>query len=607
EIEAHTQLLPLLVSLRGLVPLLCIGQKTLIETDVYCPLAGLSLAASAQLIQEAAISIAESVLTRLHSDTGGNPRLLALFIALVHSLQRSGETPLAAVETALASFAHEPSLEFLLRRIWQHLNDDEMILLELLSVFRNPAPRSAWNEPAQQAAIAQLMAWQLVQIDARDGIFLVPALRAAIYQTLLPSDQKELRHLEAGALRIQYGQFTAAAYHYAAGGEGELALDLLYTHREQEIDQGQAEAALAVLSNISLRKLGQENQQKYTLLRAELQKLLGHYASARATLQTVYWSKPFLAAQRWRLDGDIAEARGEVSHAQNAYQTGLATIETLLSEAAYFHRDLGYLYANEVDFVRADAEVARVRHEAANLEGFIGEMRGDLPGAEIAYTAAFQFAQASGYAYGEANTHNNLGRIYGWRRQLATAEAHLQAAIEFFRNTGRLSKLASATYNLALAHRLAKQYAAALAPAEEALNWFVHLGEVYGRAVAHELLAEIFLGLDNLAQAARYAHLVIAEEHTSSIPDGLRTLGEVRMRQGDLLEAEQLLRQSLTLAQVNTNRILEGYAWRSLGELYTTRSDLPAAQASFAQAQQIFRELGLAAELEQMPETGDRT
>jgi Flp pilus assembly protein TadD len=124
--------------------------------------------------------------------------------------------------------------------------------------------------------------------------------------------------------------------------------------------------------------------------------------------------------------------RGEISPAQTAYQTGLQQIETLLNQAAYFHRDLGYLYANEVDFGRAEIEVARLRHEAANLEGFISEMRGNMPAAESAYQEAFRLAQTSQYFYGEANTHNNLGRIAGWRRDLAAAEAHLGAAIEFF-------------------------------------------------------------------------------------------------------------------------------------------------------------------------------
>lgn len=600
EYEAHTQLLPLLESLRGQVPLLCIGQKSLLETDLPYTLIGLTLTDTATLLRQAGIELEQSELTRLYQDTQGNPRLLELFVAFVFSLQRAqaGETTQTAIAAALANFPHTPSLELLLQRIWRHLNPSEQYLLEFLAVFRNPIPRMAWADEAQQEAITQLLTWRLVQVDTVANIQLLPALRTAIYQTLLADGEKELLHQEAAELRIQYGQFTAAAYHYTAGGKTADAVNLLYAYKPQVLDQGQAEAALTVLLQMSVAELDRETQERVVLLRAELQKLLGQYDPARRSLQSIYWSIPFLSAQRWRLDADIAELRGEVSQAEQAYQTGLETIEKLLSESAYFHRGLGYLYTNAVEFERAQHEVLRLRHDAANLEGVIHEMRGNLPEAEAAYRAALELAQVTRYAYGEANTQNNLGRVYGWRGQQANAEAQLLAAIEFFRNTGRLNKLASATYNLALARRLAKAYRAALLPAEEALHLFIQLDETYGRAVAYGLLAEIYLGLGDLVQAEQYARQVIDEEHTSSRPDGLRTLGEVYVRQAKLAEAEPLLRESLALAQTNEDRILEAYALRSLSELYTARADLPTAEEALAQAQQIFRELGLTAELQ---------
>ena len=68
------------------------------------------------------------------------------------------------------------------------------------------------------------------------------------------------------------------------------------------------------------------------------------------------------------MDGDIAELRGEVSQAQSAYQQGLILVEKLLSESGNFHRALGYLYVNQVEFERAEEQVIRLRHDAANGE-----------------------------------------------------------------------------------------------------------------------------------------------------------------------------------------------------------------------------------------------
>lgn len=593
EVQAHRQLAPFLDSLRGLASLLFIGQKQLLETDYQQQLVGLSLAEIASWLQQTQIPLAQVEIQQLLHYTGGNPRLLELFIAFYHTLARQAQP----VSEALASLAEKPSVEFLLRRIWRHLNEDEMALLKVLAIFRNPVPRDAWLAPTQQAALAQLQAWRLVQSDQQGGVALLPTFKAALAQYLLAREEKEVLHLQAAAIRARYGQYTAAAHHYVQAEEPQLAVQLWYIHREQEINQGQAEAALQLLQAVSQRRLAPQDSETLALLRAELYKLLGHYDEAQVAVQATFWQIPFLKVQAKRLEGDIAELRGEVQRAIQAYQAGLETVEQWLSEAANYHRALGYLYNNEVEFERAQREVYRIRHEAANLEGAIHLMRGNIAAAHEVYEQALLLAQQANYAYGEANTHNNLGSTCGWRRQLAAAEAHLQTAIEFFQNTGRLNKQASATYNLAFARRLSRQFTAALAPAHEALTLFTHLGEEYGRAVTKAILAEIHLGLNELELAESYARQVIDEERTNTLPDGLRILGEVRLQQSRLTEADQLIRQSLAIAQQNQDRLLEGYAWRARGKVYLARSQAEEAQSCLTKASSLFLESGLPEEI----------
>lgn len=161
-----------------------------------------------------------------------------------------------------------------------------------------------------------------------------------------------------------------------------------------------------------------------------------------------------------------------------------------------------------------------------------------------------------------------------------------------------MNKLASATYNLAFARRLADQFAAALAPAHEALALFARLGEESGRAVAKEILAESYLGLGQLNEAEDYAHQVIAEERTSTLPDGLRTLGEIRLRQGKLDEAERLIRQSCDIAISNQDQALEGYAWRALGEVHFVQQAYEKAQSCWTTAESLFAQCGMPEEVE---------
>ncbi len=121
--------------------------------------------------------------------------------------------------------------------------------------------------------------------------------------------------------------------------------------------------------------------------------------------------------------------------------------------------------------------------------------------------------------------------------------------------------------------------------------------------MALALLGEIHLGLGNLDRAETYARQVIDMEHTSCLPDGLRTLGEVKMHQGDLKTAEQLIRQSLEIAQSNQDRILQAYALRALGNLCNRSGMVDDAARNFEKSVSIFRDLGLAVEINEMPPT----
>ncbi len=178
--EAHAQMLAFLESLRGLAPLLFIGQQPSLEVDVQHTLAGLELPAVGQMLEQADIQLAGGDLARLQDYTRGNPRLLELFI----TLHRSGE----CLEPVLRGIPAAPSLEFMLNRVWQRLDESEQALLMSLAVFRRPAPCDAWP----QTDLNKLVNRRLVQTDERGGVEIMPAFRATIYDLLLPENREKL-------------------------------------------------------------------------------------------------------------------------------------------------------------------------------------------------------------------------------------------------------------------------------------------------------------------------------------------------------------------------------------------------------------------------------
>lgn len=580
EVEAHAQLMTFLESLRGLAPLLVIGQQPLIETDLVCTLPGLPLSASVQLLRQAGIALPAADLERLQAFTHGNPRLLELFIAL----HRTGE-PLTEV---LAHIPALPSLEFLLNRIWQRLAEAERALLAALAVFRRPAPQDPWPD---QAALTRLIDRRLAQADAQGGVEVLPAFKALLEELIAP-ETRETLHGQTAEIWAARGAYTEAAYHYLKARRPSLAVRLWYDHRWEEINQGQAGAALRLFADLSRDLVRGADREKLSLLRSELWNLTGDYGRAREELRSSLWRTPILRARARRLEGDMAEVAGEFDRARRAYQDGLQTVETALeSEVAQFHKNLGWVYLRQSNLEQAWREALLARYEAVNLQGYVQEQLGQYAAARRYYLEALALAETLHHAQGEAKTRRNLAVLLARQSSFAEAEAHWQAASRHFERIGDLTNLASIKVNQAFLYNLAGQSQAALSAAGEALILFEQLGQAYGRSVAAQNLAEAHLALGNLSEAERFARRVIQEEERVILPDGLRVLGEIRLAQGNLTEAHALIQQSIDLARQNQDKFLEAYALRALGGVCAAEDDPVAAKTALAEAVRLFEML----------------
>jgi len=77
------------------------------------------------------------------------------------------------------------------------------------------------------------------------------------------------------------------------------------------------------------------------------------------------------------------------------------------------------------------------------------------------------------------------------------------------------------------------------------------------------------------------------------LPDGLRTLGEIKLAQGDALAAETYIRQSIETAQENDDRYLAAYGWRALARVQWAKGEHEQSQATLDQAVELFEALDL--------------
>jgi tetratricopeptide (TPR) repeat protein len=419
----------------------------------------------------------------------------------------------------------------------------------------------------------------------------LPAFKALLEELIAP-ESREILHCQAAEIWAARGAYTEAAYHYLKARRPTLAVQLWYEHRREEIDQGQAGAALRLFADLARDMVHGADREKLILLRSELWKLAGDYGRAREDLRADLWRTPILHARARRLEGDMAEVTGDFDRAQRAYQDGLQTVETALeSEVAQFHKNLGWVEMRRGNLEQAWREALLARYEAVNLQGYVQDQLGQYAAARSYYQEALALAETLHHAQGEAKTRRNLATLLAQQGDFSEAEAHWQAASRHFERIENLTSLASIKVNQAFIYNLAGQPQAALTPAGEALSLFEQLGQAYGRSVAAQNLAEAHLALGNLSEAERFARRVIQEEERVVLPDGLRVLGEIKLAQGDLTEARALIQQSIDFARKNQDQFLEAYSWRALGRVYQAMGDREAAQSALAEAMHLFETL----------------
>lgn len=588
----HAQFITFLQNVRGLLPLLLIGQRVALEADHYVTLQGLPPAAVKQWLVQQQIHLTTVERQQVYAYTQGNPHFIALFV----TLHQVGE----ALPAVLQQLAATPSLEFLLGRILQRLGDVERGVLLELAVIQGVAPADIWQQAPMGGALPLLIERHLVQQDGQGAVWLLPAYRQLILAAL-PATKMTALHAKAAQQYARRGQYTTAAYHYIHAGQTEIAIRLWREFQEAEINGGQAYAARHLFRPLLTLTLRQEIAEELHLLCAHLEHIVGNLTQAQADLQALLWRTPLLTVEADELAGVIANDQGDFATAQNAFAHGIATAEGLLEvRLARMHKGLGWQHVLGKAWERAWQEAQLAAYEVENFKGYVQEESGVYAAAETHYLTALRLAQELQHGQGIAKTSANLSRLYGRLGRYTQAHDHLQQADEHYRRLGKTLAVAGCQLNRCFLYNLAGDHQAALATAQTVNGYLAERNMTTPRrlrGIIDQALAEANLGLDNLTAAAAYAQAVLATEEIGLFPDVYRTLAEIQLKAGNREAALPLISQAITTAQQNKDHYLEAYAWRAAAQIYHACHDLQRAQDAQGCAKALFTRLNLPHEI----------
>ena len=594
ESGEHAQIVTFLRSVSGTMPLLLLGQRIAFDVDQHFELSGIKRDIVRQWLHQAGLRLGNDEFYHLWDYTHGSPQLVSLFV----TMQQVGESLPAVLDHLSAA----PSVEDLLGRIMVRLSDSERSVLFALAVMQGPAPRDAWQQSPDAGALHMLAERRLIQSDEYGGVWLLPVF-AQLLMNIAPQEQLAALHLNAARIFAERSYYTVAAHHLAAAGQPLDALALWREQREQQIDQGQAYAALQIFRPMLALPWDDTVGEELRLTCVRLEQLLGQAAQALEDLRSIAWRTPLLSVEADELTGEIANEQGDFANASQAFTEGIKVAEQLLEvRIARMHKGRAWAYLRVKDRDHAWTEVQRAAYEVENFKGLLQEEEYcDYTAAERHYVAALELARDLDHVQGLAKTNANLSGLYARLGRFELALQHWHDADASYRHLGKTRAVAGCKLNLSFLYILAGEYQLAFEAAQQVERYLAERDVETPpglRALIHQGMAEASLGLGNLAAAEGYAQAALNSTEQRTLPDTQRTLAEIQLALGNLDAARLYVDKALSIAQAHEDRYLEAYAWRVAASICIGCDDTEGAAFSVARASKLFAELGLAHEVE---------
>lgn len=582
---AHLQILEFVEGLCGAAPMLLLGQRPLLEADLQQTLTGLAASQIVTLWRTQGLPLASETAQQLYDATGGNPRLLLLYLAL----QREGE-PLDELLTGLAD---RPGLLPIFRRLWLRLASDQRRLLQQVAVFRHFAPLDRWHPTTVQWLIEQ----RLLVTDRQGGIALLPALRDIIYAELSVELRQQL-HLAAAEIRLELAEYTAAAYHYWQGGDETKAIRVWYPQRQREIERGQTDAALLIFAGISRQSVGNAERKALDLVRAELRQLRGELVQGLAELEAIDWrDQSEVQARVHALQGMFQEALGYPERAIQSYGEGITLVAQLIRQSSHLHYQRGVVHVRQRELAAAEQQTRLIEYELKHLQGMLHEEAGRYTDASVAYQHALILVRTLGNEALVAKTERALADLYGRQQKLAEALPYYENAIATYQRHGDRVNLEYTRLNLAATYLQCQQFQAAIDTGTPAYHFLATIGNLPSAAILAATLAEAYFELGKLAEAEQYAQKVLDAEERHPYPYALFTLGRIRRAQEVWPAAQAYFEQTAQIAQANGDPYLLAYAQREAGAVYGAMGQTQAATHALTAALHYFTGAAMTTEI----------
>jgi tetratricopeptide (TPR) repeat protein len=449
----------------------------------------------------------ESLFERVYDITKGHP----LFLQLILSAEDLED--------------QKDIKRYIYEEIFKKLEERDSLLLQIASVYRYPAPSSAFfiEEGLDFTTLDHLVEANLIMETSYDEYEAHDLIKEFFYNRLTPN-QKMQYHSKAADFYMDVGTdrtTVEAMYHMAMSGQSIKALKLASNYGERIITRGYVEQFASVLSLLEkeMNEPSSEFRAVSRLLKGEVQMIMGRWDRAlsefkRASAIAEAEDRPLISARANLRLGSIESRRGNKENAQKRLQKALRIARRLKNKEtqAKALQALGELYSTKGEFreakkdLRESLDIAQELNDpnlAASSHINLGIIYTNQDKPELAidqFGKAIQVMEEEDNPLVIARVKINLGTVQSIIGDYGKAIENFEDAIELSTRSGDLRQQGYALAGAAHIYLLDREPDTAKDYLDEALQIFKLLGEKYKIALIQLDYARYHAAMDEKKQ-----------------------------------------------------------------------------------------------------------
>ncbi|MDQ1351579.1 MAG: hypothetical protein QG657_1884 [Acidobacteriota bacterium] len=418
------------------------------------------------------------------------------------------------------------------------LSPAQRLILEILSIYRNPVPKEAVEVQGAAPAridikrLAELSLLECIEIE-RGYLYYVHRLTAQYILNAMDMGVKNKYHLQAAQyfeeIRDEEGKSYVdndieACWHFIQAGEWNRAAEMAFEIEDYLTLLGFPQRSMELLQELEGKKLDDKNRAIVYHRMGNLYLGLGEYEAALTQYRKSLEIKEKIGDSKGvsaslHNIGIFYQNKGDYDAALTQYRKSLEIDEKnddIQGEAKSLHQ-IGNIFYLKGEYEAALTQYRKsmeIKEKIGDIQGvstsllqigMIYQEKGEYETALTQYRKSLEIKEKIGDTKGVSESLHGVGAIYQLKGEYEAALTQYRKSLEICEKIGDIKGVAKSLHSIGMIYQEKGDYDAALTQYQKSLEIKEKIGDIQGEAISKSQLGNLYFEQDQFEIALKYS------------------------------------------------------------------------------------------------------